>query len=119
MWISGRRLRACVKIVSQNWRPNLDQIWLRRLGVRQIREKRKYPRKTCFMAVDYVSQGRAYTDFIGNTSRGGVFIETRSPFLVGEKVSLTFMPPNYQRSIRTAGKVVRTNPQGIGVKCRE
>jgi Tfp pilus assembly protein PilZ len=90
-----------------------------RLGVRQIREKRKYPRKTCFMAVDYVFQGRAYTDFIGNTSRGGVFIETRSFFLVGERVSLTFMPPNYHRSIRTGGKVVRTSPQGIGVKCRE
>ncbi len=25
-------LRACAKITSQNWRPDLGQIWLRRLS---------------------------------------------------------------------------------------
>ena len=84
---------------------------------RQTREKRKHPRKSCFISVDYVTQDRVYKDFIQNISRGGVFIETRAPFFVGEKVSLTFTPPDHRKSIKTIGEVVRTSPQGIGVKC--
>jgi len=38
------------------------------------------------------------------------------PFSVGQEVSLSFPLPNYQKYIRIAGEVVRTSPQGIGVK---
>ena len=86
------------------------------LGDGQIREKRGHPREPCFMAVDYVTQDRAYKDFIQNISRGGVFIETRVPFFVGERVSLAFMPPEYQKPIKIIGEVVRTSSHGIGMK---
>ena len=88
------------------------------LGDGQIREKRENPREPCFMAVDYVTQDRAYKDFIQNISRVGLFIETRVPFFVGERVSLAFMPPNYQKPIKITGEVVRTSSQGVGLKCK-
>ena len=59
----------------------------------EYEEKRQHPRIPYFAAVEYVAQGRAYTDFIRDTSRGGMFIETHLPFMIGEKLSLTFNPP--------------------------
>jgi len=38
------------------------------------------------------------------------------PFSVGQEVSLTFPLPNSQKHIKITGEVVRTSPQGIGVK---
>ena len=84
----------------------------------EYEEKRRYPRIPCFVAVEYVAQGRAYTDFIRDTSRGGIFIETHWPFMIGEKLSLTFSPLNKKRPIKISGEVVRMNPKGIGVKCK-
>lgn len=83
----------------------------------EYEEKRRHPRIPCFVAVEYVAQGRAYTDFIRNTSRGGMFIETYWPFMIGEKLSMTFSPPDIKKPIKVSGEVVRINPKGIGVKC--
>ena len=83
----------------------------------QYNEKRRHPRIPCFVAVEYVAQGRAYTEFIRDTSRGGMFIETCWPFIIGEKLSLTYSPPDKKRPIKISGEVIRTNPKGIGVKC--
>ena len=78
--------------------------------------KRKHYRKPFFMVVDYTTQGHAYRDFIQNISPGGVFIESRMPFSVGQELSLTFALPTYQKHVKISGEVVRTSPQGIGVK---
>jgi len=68
------------------------------------------------MVVDYATEGRAYKDYIQDISAGGVFIETRMPFSVGQEVSLSFPLPDHEKYIRITGEVVRTSPQGIGVK---
>jgi len=78
--------------------------------------RRKHYRKPFFMVVDYTTQGHAYRDFIQNISPGGVFIETRMHFSVGQELSLTFALPSCQHHIKISGEVVRTSPQGIGVK---
>ena len=83
----------------------------------KYQEKRRYPRIPYFTAVEYVAQGRAYTDFIRDTSRGGMFIETQWPFMIGEKLSLTFRSIDKKTPLKVTGKVVRINPKGIGVKC--
>jgi Tfp pilus assembly protein PilZ len=83
----------------------------------QKEEKRWHPRIPCFLAVEYVARGRSYTEFIRDTSQGGIFIETCRPFIIGEKLSLTYSPPDQKRPIKTSGEVVRKNPKGIGVKC--
>jgi hypothetical protein len=78
--------------------------------------KRKHYRKPFFMVVDYTTQGHAYRDFIQNISPGGVFIETPMSFRIGQELSLTFALPSCQHHIKISGEVVRTSPQGIGVK---
>jgi Tfp pilus assembly protein PilZ len=83
----------------------------------QYEEKRRHPRTPCFLAVEYVAQGRSHTEFIRDTSQGGMFIETCWPFMIGEKLSLTYSSPDKKRPIKISGEVVRTNPKGIGVKC--
>jgi hypothetical protein len=37
--------------------------------------------------------------------------------MIGEKLSLTFNPPEKKRSTKISGEIVRINPKGIGVKC--
>jgi len=59
-----------------------------------------------------------YKDYIKDISAGGVFIETRMPFSVGQEVSLAFPLPNYQKYIKIIGEIVRISPHGIGVKFR-
>jgi len=78
--------------------------------------RRRHYRKPFFMVVDYTTQGHAYRDFIQNISPGGVFIETPMSFRIGQELSLTFELPSCQHHIKISGEVVRTSPQGIGVK---
>jgi hypothetical protein len=78
--------------------------------------RRKHYRKPVFMVVDYTTQGHAYRDFIQNISPDGAFIETPISFRIGQELSLTFALPSCQKHIKITGQVVRTTPQGIGVK---
>ncbi len=78
--------------------------------------KRIDARKPFFMVVDYASIDHTYKDFIQNISSGGVFIETRTTFSIGQEVSLTFPLPSHQKHIKISGEIVRTDAKGIGVK---
>ena len=89
---------------------------LKELEDKRIKGKRKHVRRPLFMLVDYASQKGVYKDFTQNISESGVFIETRMPFRVGEDVTLTFPLPSRNEHLKIAGEVVRTDPEGIGVK---
>ena len=91
---------------------------LKDLEAKGFRARRQYPRKPFMTVVDYVSRDRTYTDFIQNISAGGVFIETRIPFTVGQDLSLAFPLPKFNKQLKLCGKIVRTTDQGIGVKFR-
>jgi len=81
-----------------------------------FRGKREHIRKPFSMVVDYSTEDRAYKDFIQDISAGGVFIETHMPFSVGQQVSLSFPLPDYQKHVKITGEIVRSSPEGIGVK---
>jgi len=89
---------------------------LKELEERLFKDKREHVRKPFFMVVDYSIEDRVYKDYIQNISAGGVFIETRITFTVGQAVSLSFPLPNYQKYIKITGEIVRISPQGIGVR---
>ena len=89
---------------------------LKDLEEKPFEGRRKHARKPFLMAVDYSTQDHVYKDFIQDISTGGVFIQTHMPFSVGQEVSLTFPLPNYQKHIKIVGEVVRSSPQGVGVK---
>jgi hypothetical protein len=81
-------------------------------------EKRAYPRKPCFIPVDYVSGGHLSRDFIVNISAGGVLIETHRPSPATEMVSMTFQLPLSRTPIKIKGQVIRIERRGIGVGFR-
>jgi len=82
----------------------------------QHTRRRKHSRESCFLAVDYGTRDGVFKDFITNMSAGGVFIETRMPFAVGQEITLTFSSSDYEDPIKIAGKIAWGGPRGIGVK---
>ncbi len=89
---------------------------LRDLELWAFSGRRKHPRVPVVTVVDYATRNGAYKDFIRNISAGGVFIETRMPFSVGEEVALTFTLPKQEKHIKIKGKIVRSTDRGIGVR---
>lgn len=82
----------------------------------QQNEQRDDERMSCLISVDYATNKRAYKDFIQDLSKGGVFIETRAAFAIGEVLSMTFNMPNTQFHFKVTGKIVRVDPVGIGIR---
>ena len=80
------------------------------------KETRRYSRKPWLIAVNYAIKDRAFKDVIKDISNGGVFIETKMPFTVGQGITMKFKLPNSQKLIKAAGEIVRYNSHGIGVK---
>ena len=100
----------------QNLTDEKKQLLLELLIEWQQKENRDDERVPCLIAVDYSTPKRVYRDFIQDLSKGGVFIETRESLQIGESVSLTFSLPNSQTHFKVAGKIVRTEKEGIGVR---
>ena len=82
----------------------------------QQKEQRNDPRIPCLIAVDYSTPKRAYRDFIQDLSRSGIFIETREPFQLDEKISLTFTMPKTESHFKISGKIVRLDAHGIAIE---
>jgi len=89
---------------------------LKYLEEKHIAGRRKYPRKTYFMEVNFATPDRAASGFIQNISSDGMFVETKEPHAIGQHITLSFRLPNSPEHIKIGGQIVRVAPQGIGVK---
>jgi len=89
---------------------------LKYLEEKHIAGRRKYPRKTYFMEVNFATPDRAASGFSQNISSDGLFVETKEPHAIGQHITLSFRLPNSQEHIKVGGEIVRVAPQGIGVK---
>lgn len=78
--------------------------------------KKEKPRKKPQIVVDYDTDDDSHRSFIHKISSGGVFIETREAFTVGEELLLAFSVLNEQNSFMVNGKIVRREAKGIDVK---
>lgn len=106
------RLIKAVRMLSTERKKMIDELikeWERL-------DYRDDSRIACFLPVDYSTKDRVYQDFINNLSNGGVFIETSSPFHVGQTLSLTFSVPSLSKNFKIAGTIVRSEQEGIGVQ---
>jgi hypothetical protein len=92
------------------------RILLKELEEKHSQGRRKFARKPYFMPVDFATPDRAFSGFIQNISSGGLLIETRQPFSVGQQLTLSFMRPKSRDYVKVGGEVVRTIPDGCGVK---
>jgi Tfp pilus assembly protein PilZ len=79
-------------------------------------DKRKHSRKHTSIYASFKTNGLSFKDFIKNLSAGGLFIETGIPLSVSKKLSISFPHPDSGTPIKVAGKIVRIDSKGIGVK---
>ncbi len=91
-------------------------VLLKELDEGQGRKLRQHDRKTFFMLVDYIVEGRYFRDFIQDMSDTGVFIKTSQDVPLGRKILMTFMSPDNQKPFKINGEVVRVTSEGVGVK---
>jgi len=85
-------------------------------GFRWVRE---YPRLTCFLLVDFATNGKVYRSCIRDISANGVFIETSDAYEVDQEVALCFSlseSPNEAMPFKVKGRVTQVYPDGIGVQ---
>lgn len=92
------------------------QALLEQLESKSSKDRRKGKRKPFLALVDYATPERFFRDFIRNIGEGGVFIETRESFLVGDQIFMTFQVPGFHAPIKIAGEVVWMNQDGLGIK---
>lgn len=93
----------------------LAEAILLRVGKKQ-REKRKHSRKSCSLFAHYSTENRMYGDFINNVGSGGLFIETRNDFEIGQELKLILSLSNRQKPISVIGKSARHSENGVGIE---
>jgi len=96
---------------TRNLLKNLEIRW-----PSKYEERRKHPRKSTFIHVDCSGNNCTFSDFVQNLSAGGLWIDTQFPFFVGQELSMAFSVNNGEAPIKIAGKIVRVDSRGIGVK---
>ncbi len=80
---------------------------------------RESPRKPCLINANYRVHNKDFKSYILDISIGGVFIETKEKFTLGQKIELNFSLPNYSRPFKLAGTISWGSPRGFGVKFSE
>lgn len=103
-----------IKLLSHQER----RILLNTLKRKHFKEKRTKPRKANPALLDYAVRGRVYHGFIHDISLDGMFIGTSETIAVGQEILSMIPVPNSPRSIKVTGNVVRSTPNGIGIKFR-
>jgi len=108
--VKQRLIELIDNMSEEHQRDLLNQLDLQDIGYR------KHLRKSCSIATDYTIKDKLYKDFITNISAGGVYIKTYQPQSAGQKVSMTFVLPKFNKPIRINGKIVRSSSQGFAIK---
>ena len=79
-------------------------------------ERRLFPRISCFLLVDYATQGLAYRAFLRNISADGVFIEAHRAVPEGSNISLVISFVDDRHPVKVSGEIVRVSEKGLGVR---
>ena len=87
-------------------------------GTLKSKCRRQHHRKPVHVAVRYTNKAGLSSGVIRDISLGGVFILSRGAFSLGQRLSITFSPANFEKTVWIAGDVTRVTPEGIGVRFR-
>jgi hypothetical protein len=79
-------------------------------------DSRKYPRQACSLPVSYEAGDTTEQAVVRNVSRGGLFVRSRKPTTVGQKLSLEIRLNKKRKVVKLTGIVTRTNHDGFGVE---
>ena len=78
-------------------------------------EKRKDLREECIMAVNFVIDDKAYTEFSRNISDGGMYIDSNMQIPAGRALLLAYQMPR-QKPTKRIGQVVWSDSMGMGIR---
>jgi hypothetical protein len=79
-------------------------------------EKREHIRKDTSVYVICETKNANFRDFTKNVSEGGILIEPETTLSLHEDISMTLFEKIFNSPVRTNGKVVRVDPDGVGVQ---
>ncbi len=88
-------------------------------------ERRRAPRAAIELKVEYKRLNTFFADYTKNISRGGTFIATEKPLLVGTEFVFALTVPGLPEPLRLSGKVMwivhprdasSGNPAGMGIE---
>ena len=65
-----------------------NMVYLQKGGARGFIDLRRFRRKPFRRATIFACQNRYYAGLTKNISKGGIFIETRNPFALGQIITL-------------------------------
>lgn len=82
-------------------------------------ELRGYPRKPFSIPVELSKNGFTFLCLTRNMSGSGAFIQTDFSFQVNQQITMVLSPPKVGKDITVGGRIVRLDPEGIGVKFDE
>ena len=91
-------------------------VYLHERGANRIIDLRRFTRKPFRRATIFACQNRYYAGMTKNISKGGIFIETRNPFALGQIITLVISRTKIEKGVMLKGEVVHKRPEGFGLK---
>jgi Tfp pilus assembly protein PilZ len=104
-----------VKFISGSGKENLQSVGLKDTKTNS-EDLRKHPRRSYHKTVLFISQNQAYQGLANNISNGGIFIETKDKFSVGQIIRLVIPGTKIDKGVMLKGEVIHVKPKGVGVK---
>jgi hypothetical protein len=91
-------------------------VYLHERGANRVIDLRRFTRKPFRRATIFACQNRYFAGLTKNISKGGIFIETRNPFAIGQIITLVISRTKIEKGVMLKGEVVHRMPEGFGVK---
>ncbi|MGD2037215.1 MAG: PilZ domain-containing protein [Desulfobacterales bacterium] len=90
--------------------------YLQKGETKSVIDLRRFSRKPFRHATIFACQNRYYAGLTKNISKGGVFIETRNPFPIGQMITLVISRSKIEQGVMLRGEVIHAGPEGFGLK---
>jgi hypothetical protein len=91
-------------------------VFFQQRGANRVIDLRRFTRKPFRHATIFACQNRYYAGLTKNISKGGIFIETRNPFAIGQIMTLVISRTKIEKGVMLKGEVVHLRSEGFGLK---
>ena len=79
-------------------------------------DKREHPRKDVPVYGIFETENSQFRALTKNVSTGGVLVDFEAQLSFHEHINITFIHRNFNAPVRTNGKVVRVDSDGVGIQ---
>lgn len=107
------RIKPATKLIPRH--QQFKQL-LKDKGLKKFRESRSNQRGPYRKPIFFATFDKTYVGLTNNISRGGVFIEIRNQFLIGQKIKLAIPRTQIFNGVFLEGEIVHLAQNGIGIK---